>query len=145
MTRNVVPADQKAYFSSTFYPVDSSITLSDSLGEKSLTVWNDRPQAGAVHYDGSLKLLIDRAPKTKDYGGIPQSLFPFQHNALHLNFALAVYETQERSQRWLAQRNRGLQAFSFPNFSYLVIFKDLKVQKSIKESLVNLLSELSVT
>ena len=32
----------------------------------SLTIWNDRPQAGSVHYDGGLKLLIDRRVKTRD-------------------------------------------------------------------------------
>ena len=49
-------------FAKSFYPVDSSITISgeNGQGETSLTVWNDRPQAGSVHSDSSIKLLIDR-------------------------------------------------------------------------------------
>ena len=34
-----------------------------------LSVWNDRPQAGAVHYDGRMKLLIDRRTILSDGGG----------------------------------------------------------------------------
>ena len=46
------------FFSATLVPVDAQITASDYAKEHSLTVWNDRPQAGAVHYDSSIKLLI---------------------------------------------------------------------------------------
>jgi len=45
-------------FSATFVPVDASISIRDYKQERQFTVWNDRPQAGSVHYDGSIKLLI---------------------------------------------------------------------------------------
>ena len=62
-------------FSASFYPVTSQITAMDASETKSFTVFNDRPQAGSVHYDKSIKLLIDRRVKSNDNGGIPDPMF----------------------------------------------------------------------
>ncbi len=62
-------------FSASFYPVDASITMHDFYGKRSFTVWNDRPQAGSVHYDKSIKLLVQRALLTNDHGGIGEKLY----------------------------------------------------------------------
>ena len=61
-------------FSSSFYPIDNSITMTDFDKLNSITIWNDRPQAGSVHDDKSIKLLIDRNIKSNDNGGIPELL-----------------------------------------------------------------------
>ena len=66
ITREVWKVDSGA-FSSSFYPVDASITVNDSEKKIAMTIWNDRPQAGSVHNDDkSIKLLIDRRLKSKD-------------------------------------------------------------------------------
>ena len=57
------------------------------------TVWNDRPQAGSVHYDGSLKLLIDRQIKTQDRGGISEPMTSSAYRdqeSLQLEFLVGV-------------------------------------------------------
>ena len=69
--RHVYQEYEYAWVSSTFYPVDSVVMVSDFEQEHALTVWNDRPQAGTVHYDGKIKLLIDRRTTQKDWGGVP--------------------------------------------------------------------------
>lgn len=72
VSRKVYPKASLEYFSSAFFPVDASITIKSRVGagttdtQKSLTVWNDRPQAGSVQYDKSIKLLIDRRVMTSD-------------------------------------------------------------------------------
>ena len=64
-------------FSASFYPVTSSITMGDLQGQNSFTVWNDRAQAGSVHKEGGIKLLIDRRVRTNDIGGIPEVMWLF--------------------------------------------------------------------
>ena len=64
-----------APFAASFVPVDASITMRDFAEASSFTVWNDRPQAGSVHYDKSIKLLLQRALRTNDHGGIPTKLY----------------------------------------------------------------------
>ena len=63
-----------ASFSSSFYPVTSMISMSDVDKVNALTVWNDRSQGGSVHYDGAIKLLIDRRVSTSDFGGISEKM-----------------------------------------------------------------------
>jgi len=53
-------------FSASFVPVDASISIGDYKKENMFTVWNDRPQAGSVHYDRSIKLLVQRGLRTDD-------------------------------------------------------------------------------
>ena len=77
MNRHVYSQYDDTYYSASFYPVDSSITMGDSADKMSFTVWNDRPQAGSVAYDKSIKLLIDRRVRTSDQGGIPENMFAF--------------------------------------------------------------------
>ena len=77
MNRHVFSQYSDTYYSSSFYPVDSSITMGDSTERMSLTIWNDRPQAGSVAYDKSIKLLIDRRVRTSDQGGIPENMFAY--------------------------------------------------------------------
>ena len=62
--------DESGPFSASFYPVTSVISMSDFDKIHALTIWNDRSQAGAVHFDGGMKLLIDRRVTTVDDGGI---------------------------------------------------------------------------
>lgn len=50
--------DDSEYFSASFVPVDASITASDYARTRMVTIWNDRPQAGSVHGDGSINLLV---------------------------------------------------------------------------------------
>ena len=57
-------------FSKTLYPVDASITMADFTKTRAFTVWNDRPQAGAVQDDSSIKLLIDRRTSKYDNAGV---------------------------------------------------------------------------
>ena len=73
VTRPIFKSKSADYFSSSFYPVDASITMGDSAGQRSFTVWNDRPQGGSVHEeDKSIKLLVDRRVTTVDLGGIKE-------------------------------------------------------------------------
>ena len=72
---------RKVYFddtmpvSASFYPVTTMISAADENLTRALTIRNDRPQAGSVHYgDGGVKLLIDRRSVTIDDGGIPQPM-----------------------------------------------------------------------
>lgn len=58
------------YFTKELYPVDASITMQDYAKTRAFTVWNDRPQAGSVHDDKSIKLLIDRRTKQHDNAGV---------------------------------------------------------------------------
>ena len=50
------------------------ISMSDVDKVNALTVWNDRSQGGSVHYDGAIKLLIDRRVSTSDFGGISEKM-----------------------------------------------------------------------
>ena len=72
--RRQIAAKNTQWFSETFYPVDESITILGEDNQRSLTIRNDRPQAGTVHYDKSVKLLIDRRVSTTDKGGITENL-----------------------------------------------------------------------
>lgn len=91
-------------FSAAFFPVDTSITIRDFAKERSLTVWNDRPQAGSVQDDKSIKLLIDRFVKTVDDGGITEAMVPYRpKSTLDLHFSLRAYPTREEG-TWLALR-----------------------------------------
>ena len=79
VTRKVFPQEGKEeYFSQSFYPVDASITMGDLEGERSLTVWNDRPQAGSVHFKHGIRLLIERRVNTKDAGGLEEFIMTYQ-------------------------------------------------------------------
>ena len=73
ITRKVFIKNSAAV-SSSFFPVTSVISMGNQNKTTALTVYNDRSQAGSVHYDGSLKILIDRRVKTNDQGGIPEKM-----------------------------------------------------------------------
>ena len=63
LIKRKVYQDKSEEFSKVFFPVDAVISMSDRNNKNSLTVWNDRPQAGAVMSNsdsGGIKLLIDR-------------------------------------------------------------------------------------
>lgn len=72
-----VKATGEAAFASTFFPVTRAIAARDELAKRWFTVSNDRSQAGAVHYDGSFRLLVDRRVRTNDSGGIPETMWLF--------------------------------------------------------------------
>ena len=66
--------------------------MSDFDQIHALTIWNDRSQAGAVHYDGGMKLLIDRRVFTIDDGGIGEIMtFNFKE-PLVLNFRVKFHK-----------------------------------------------------
>ena len=70
------------------------ISMIDGDKDNTLTVWNDRSQGGSVHYDGSIKLLIDRRVSTNDFGGISQRMhinFPFPL-VLHFRVKMHKYD-----------------------------------------------------
>ena len=71
MERPVYKLGSDANFAKSFFPVDSSITMSNYEETKAFTVWNDRPQGGSVHSDKSITLLVQRYVNTKDNGGLP--------------------------------------------------------------------------
>ena len=66
LVERTVSSKYSTPFAATLFPVDSSISAQNSSKEKIFTVWNDRAQAGAVHYDGTIKLLVDRRIMTTD-------------------------------------------------------------------------------
>ena len=69
------------------FPVDASITAFNKSNDETFTVWNDRPQAGAVHYNGTIKLLIDRRVGTVDNGGVDDLMYEYETDEqLSLNF-----------------------------------------------------------
>ena len=98
-------------FAATFVPVDVSITTRDIMN-RSFTVQNDRPQAGAVQYDKSVKLLMQRAIRTNDQGGIPEIMYDglgLPQKVQTFNFEIKAYATEEGG-KWLAHRQRNLLA-----------------------------------
>lgn len=64
--------------------------MSDKDNKNALTIWNDRSQAGTVHYDGRIKLLIDRRTLLKDEGGISESMPMEFPDKLVLNFRVKL-------------------------------------------------------
>lgn len=111
--RDVFKNDSES-FSASFYPVDASITMHDSIGERSFTVWNDRPQAGSVHYDKSIKLLVQRALLINDHGGIDELLYQDRgvpDQILTVNFQVKAYPSHEAG-KWIATRKRSVVALS---------------------------------
>ena len=97
MTREVFRKNGEKAFSASFYPVTQSITMGDYAEENSFTVWNDRAQAGSVHQEGGLKLLIDRRVVTTDNGGISESMFLDFDKDLVLDFEVQPYEHSKRA------------------------------------------------
>ena len=93
-------------FSATFVPVDTSISIRDFKRQNQFTVWNDRPQAGSVQDDKSIKLLIQRNVRTNDQGGISEKMYGSNYakvGQLELQFKLQMYESKLRGP-WLAKR-----------------------------------------
>ena len=103
--------------SSSFYPVTSLISCSDSKKENSLTILTDRPQAGSVHKDGGIKLLIDRRIKTNDSGGIPEKMKLDFADDLLLNFDLKFHKHGELTPAD-AHRNRNILAIHSDKFTF---------------------------
>lgn len=115
MERDVFKTDSEA-FSASFYPVTASITAADRAGEHAFTIWNDRPQAGSVHHDGKIKLLIDRRTITMDEGGVNQKPQLHFDGNLMLTFKAEGYAASERSAEKLAMRDRDVLAFESKSF-----------------------------
>ena len=55
-------------FAKSFVPVQSVIMV--EADDTQFAIKTDRPQAGTVHKDGTIKLLIDRRIISMDAGGI---------------------------------------------------------------------------
>ena len=101
-----------AAFSSSFVPVDCSISVNDYQQKQSFTVWNDRPQGGSVHSDGSIIINVQRYIKTIDNGGLPSYMYGGNHfpsQKTVMNFQLKAYEASEQG-KWQAIRKRNLLA-----------------------------------
>ena len=114
MKREVFKGDKP--FAASFYPVTCSITMDDWEETNSFTVWNDRPQAGSVHYDGSIKLLIDRRIRSNDSGGISEPMFLEQKGNLMLNFQVKAYPKNEINPEMLVPTQRDPIAFITENY-----------------------------
>ena len=127
-------------FAGTFVPVDSQITIKNSHHTNSFKVWNDRPQAGSVHPDKSIKLLVQRAITTNDSGGIadPPHL---PEGRLTLNFQLMAYKGGETLG---AQRQRSLLALSTQDYS-LKTKGPSELYRHKQHELVKTLGELKVS
>ena len=89
--------------------------MSDYSQNDAFTVWNDRSQGGSVHYDGRIKLLIDRRVKGLDLGGLTQSIYLNQTEPLVLNFRFKMHKYDEIKPEFSHHR-RQLLAISSNNF-----------------------------
>lgn len=76
---------------------------------------NDRPQAGSVHEDGQIKLLIDRRVRTNDNGGIPNRMHLNYDTDLVLNFRLSM-QLAEKLEPTKALRKRNILALETSKF-----------------------------
>ena len=97
MKRKVFDDNDGVEFAASFYPVDSLISVQNNAGNRALTVWNDRPQAGSVHSNeqsGGIKLLVDRRISTNDKGGVPEVLYHRQKSDLVTNFRFKMHNHQ---------------------------------------------------
>ena len=132
--RDVFRNTNSEAFSSSFYPVDASITMHDFEKERAFTVWNDRPQAGSVQYDKSIKLLVQRAIGTNDRGGLYENLYANEGRSsevLSVNFEIKAYDYKE-SGKWIAQRERGIMAISSQEYELMSVHEDLDYYKRQK-------------
>ena len=68
------------------------ISMADVDKVNALTIWNDRSQGGSVHYDGAIKLLVDRRVMTKDFGGIPEKMYLSYGFPLVLHFRVKLHK-----------------------------------------------------
>ena len=98
MVNRAVHTSDSGPFSSSFYPVDASISVKNKGMDSALTIWNDRPQAGSVHAENkSILLLVDRQLKTRDLGGIDKVPHPYRpaDRFLNLHFKLQFQKMEE--------------------------------------------------
>lgn len=102
LVEHPVYVDGSESFSASFVPVDASITAGDYDETSMFSVWNDRPQAGSVHGDGSINLLVRRLIDTNDYGGIPERVHK-PEGILTLSFQLKAF-AQSETGKWIARR-----------------------------------------
>ena len=86
-----------------------------SQNNTALTIYNDRPQAAAVHYDGGLKILIDRRVLTRDEGGIPEPMWLNFSEDLYLNFRIKMHDYRDIGPEY-TQKRKSLQAVSSSRF-----------------------------
>ena len=114
-------------FAKTFYPVDSVIKYHNQKHNHTISVWNDRPQAGTVHYDGNVRLLIDRRNQLQDEGGMPHPLKMDFPDDLILNFKIKMHPFVENSPSD-AQRLRSLQAMQFKEYGIAQVLADENAQ-----------------
>ena len=120
-----------APFSSSLFPVDASISLTDYAEDNAFTVWNDRPQGGSVHSDKAIILNVQRYVATQDNGGLPASMYGSLHypdDKTVLNFQLKAYPAKEMD-NWTALRSRTL----------LPVLADKFATKSVHTQAANLL------
>ena len=95
MTRKVYADEDRVDFASSFYPVDSVISVYNTETTRALSVWNDRPQAGSVHSNqqsGGIKLLVDRRIGTLDKGGCPGAMSYHFTDDLVVNFRFKTHQ-----------------------------------------------------
>ena len=64
------------------------------------TVWNDRPQAGSVHSDGSINLLAQRYLQVNDRGGVPERMRK-PDGILTLSYELRAHKVEDAG-KWMA-------------------------------------------
>ena len=98
MKRDVYNDSDQIEFSRSFYPVDSMISVSNVSRNKTLTIWNDRPQAGSVHSNsesGGIKLLIDRFITSVDAGGIDTPMQLRKSMCLKVSFTFSMIDQSQ--------------------------------------------------
>ena len=136
-----------AAFSSSFVPVDSSISISDYQQSQTFTVWNDRPQGGSVHSDGTLLINVQRYVSTIDNGGLPSHMYgstSFPSKKTFMHFQLKTYNASKQG-KWQAVRKRNLLAVKAKG-DYKVTKPDWYASNLLesKTRLVQQLKDLSV-
>ena len=144
MKRPIHDESDNLAFSETFRPVDSVIKMCDHKKTTMLSVWNDRPQAGAVHDDGTMKLLIDRRTKLQDLASLG-SMVMDREDDLVLNFRVKMSPYEETSPS-CAQRERsllGVQSRSFAAMKSLA-HRHADEYKKHQAELVQALSAMNV-
>ena len=108
-----------------------------------MTIWNDRPQAGSVHADKSIRLLVERRIRTGDFGGIPEKMsLGSNSDQLHLSFAIKAYPTAEAG-KWLAPRSRTMLAYSTKEFEQKKSHSEIQTYQDQRNRLAKQLRELN--
>ena len=144
ISRQVFVDKTSENFSKSFLPVTSMIAVSDKKKERVFQVFNDRPQAGSVHNDGCLKLLIDRRVATNDNGGIEETMFLDFENQLDLSFRVRFDQYADITPAKAHRRRNILAGTSSANLQLTQPSANIRQHSESTRDLVSALEELGV-